>query len=308
MKRSSATCRRGAGSACPPNYPHADRAERGGWLARCLDGAERGERGWVRGRRRGESSLPSRHWILGGEREPLSDPEKGDVEGAGSERGRDGSRRIWPEEVAPAPQGCRHEDACCRIPPGGGGGGWWRTGEEGRAGEEAEGAATGGAREEARVGRWRTGEEGRGGRRRVGEEGRAGRRRGAVAAGTTGEEGRGGRRGAKISPTLVMSPTLPNTISTTSGAITSSMTSLPITSLGHAITVRLTRENFFLWKAQVLPVLRAQQLFGYVYGSICAPSQFIIEGSGFDARQVPNPEYLRWYTHDQIVLSALSPL
>lgn len=95
------------------------------------------------------------------------------------------------------------------------------------------------------------------------------------------------------------------TNSTFPGTIASSSPSLSLSSLGHAITVRLTRENFFLWKAQASPVLRAHQLFGYVDGSIKAPSEFITTGSGAEARQVPNPAYLLWYTQDQLVLSTL---
>lgn len=97
----------------------------------------------------------------------------------------------------------------------------------------------------------------------------------------------------------------PYAISTSAGAIASSCPSLPVPSLGQAITVRLSWDNYFLWKAQVTPVLRAQQLFGLVDGSAKAPSQFITEGTGKSARQVPNPEYLHWFTQDQIVVNAL---
>lgn len=76
-------------------------------------------------------------------------------------------------------------------------------------------------------------------------------------------------------------------------------------SISHAITVRLTRDNFFLWKAQVTPVLRAHRLFGYVDGSIPAPPMECIEGTGAAARRIANPAFLTWYTQDQLVLSSL---
>ncbi|KAL6650072.1 hypothetical protein ACP70R_014296 [Stipagrostis hirtigluma subsp. patula] len=99
--------------------------------------------------------------------------------------------------------------------------------------------------------------------------------------------------------------TTTSAISTSAGAISSSSPSISVPSIGNAITVRLSRDNFFLWKAQATPVLRAQQLFGFVDGSVEAPSKLITEGTGDAARQVPNPAYLRWFTQDQLVLSAL---
>ncbi|KAL6594959.1 hypothetical protein ACP70R_048062 [Stipagrostis hirtigluma subsp. patula] len=99
--------------------------------------------------------------------------------------------------------------------------------------------------------------------------------------------------------------TTASAISTSAGAISSVSPSISIPSIGNAVTVRLSRDNFFLWKAQATPVLCAQQLFGYVDGSVQAPPKFFTEGTGDAARQVPNPAYLRWFTQDQHVLSAL---
>jgi hypothetical protein len=36
---------------------------------------------------------------------------------------------------------------------------------------------------------------------------------------------------------------------------------------GHLITMKLTQENYLLWRAQVLPLLRSNSLMGYVDGS-----------------------------------------
>lgn len=76
-------------------------------------------------------------------------------------------------------------------------------------------------------------------------------------------------------------------------------------SLSTAITVCLSRTNFFLWKAQVTPILSVHQLFGHVDGSLPPPTPVITTGTGADALQVPNPDYLRWFASDQLVLSAL---
>jgi len=61
-------------------------------------------------------------------------------------------------------------------------------------------------------------------------------------------------------------------------AIVSASPSISLPSLGHSITVRLTRDNFFLWKTQAVPVLQAHQFFGFVTGTDAAPSMFLTEG------------------------------
>jgi hypothetical protein len=97
----------------------------------------------------------------------------------------------------------------------------------------------------------------------------------------------------------------------TSAAVVSTSTivlsspSLSGPSIGNAIIVRLSRDNFFLRRAQTAPVLHGHQLFGYVDGSIMAPAKTITEGSGHSAIQVANPKYAHWYAQDQIILSAL---
>ncbi|XBI67178.1 hypothetical protein VPH35_046581 [Triticum aestivum] len=86
-----------------------------------------------------------------------------------------------------------------------------------------------------------------------------------------------------------------------------SSTSAPIsvTSLGSLITLRLTRDNFLLWKTQAVPALAANGLFGYVAGTAAAPPHTIKEGTGDAAVDVANPEFLRWYQQDQLVMIAL---
>jgi uncharacterized membrane protein YgcG len=90
---------------------------------------------------------------------------------------------------------------------------------------------------------------------------------------------------------------------TTTHSSFSGVTSAP--SLSTAITIRLSRTNFFLWKAQVTPILRAHQLFGHVDSSLPPPTPVITTGTGADALQVPNPDYLRCFAFDQLILSAL---
>jgi hypothetical protein len=68
-----------------------------------------------------------------------------------------------------------------------------------------------------------------------------------------------------------------------------------MTQLGSMITVRLTRENFLLWKAQAVSALRAANLFGYVDGSIVSPPATITQGSGKSTQVVASLDFLRWF-------------
>jgi hypothetical protein len=80
------------------------------------------------------------------------------------------------------------------------------------------------------------------------------------------------------------------------------MPSLP--SLCSAITVCLDRENYLLWKAQVVPALHSYDLIRYIDGTCKAPAK-MIPAAEADAEPVPNPAYTEWFLPDQLVLSAL---
>uniref|UniRef100_A0A2N9GIZ9 Reverse transcriptase Ty1/copia-type domain-containing protein n=1 Tax=Fagus sylvatica TaxID=28930 RepID=A0A2N9GIZ9_FAGSY len=76
-------------------------------------------------------------------------------------------------------------------------------------------------------------------------------------------------------------------------------THLPV--VHHLVTIKLTRENYLLWKAQIVPYLRGQHLFGFLDGSRPAPSPFL-DGS---SQSEPNPAHQAWLIQDQMILSAL---
>lgn len=49
---------------------------------------------------------------------------------------------------------------------------------------------------------------------------------------------------------------------------TSGSTNPPtLTTLHHLLIIKLTRDNYLLWKAQVVPYLKGLQLYGYMDGS-----------------------------------------
>lgn len=76
----------------------------------------------------------------------------------------------------------------------------------------------------------------------------------------------------------------------------------PITSV---VTIRLSRDNHMMWKAQVLAYLRTHCLFPIASGDEAAPAKAISSGTGDSATQVPNPAYAVWYHKDQTILGGI---
>jgi hypothetical protein len=57
----------------------------------------------------------------------------------------------------------------------------------------------------------------------------------------------------------------------------------------QVVTIRLTKTNILLWRAQLLPHLRGAQLMGFLDGSNPAPAQQIASSTDANARVIPNP-------------------
>jgi hypothetical protein len=87
-----------------------------------------------------------------------------------------------------------------------------------------------------------------------------------------------------------------------SSANSSSVASIP---LHQAVTLRLSKTNYTLWHAQLLPFLRRTKLMGYLAGTLPAPVKMLASSTEASAEQVPNPAYTRWYDQDQQLLSGL---
>ena len=74
--------------------------------------------------------------------------------------------------------------------------------------------------------------------------------------------------------------------------------------LGNStVTEKLTRENYLLWQAQVLPDVRGARLMGFRDGKSMAPSPTIGDNNGSEG--TTNPDYVTWISTDQHVLSYL---
>ena len=76
---------------------------------------------------------------------------------------------------------------------------------------------------------------------------------------------------------------------------------LPLNTMVHMVTIKLTPTNYLLWRRQFVPLLESQDLLGYLDGSFLAPAAQILRGT----EQVPNPSYKKWHTQDQLILSLL---
>jgi hypothetical protein len=91
-------------------------------------------------------------------------------------------------------------------------------------------------------------------------------------------------------------------MSNTTASSSSSTTS--VIPLGPKVIEKLTRDNYVLWKVQVLPP-RAR-LIGFLDGSAKQPEE-TMEVVQMDKTKiiVDNPEYATWLAHDQLVLAFL---
>ncbi|KAA8546242.1 hypothetical protein F0562_003019 [Nyssa sinensis] len=83
--------------------------------------------------------------------------------------------------------------------------------------------------------------------------------------------------------------------------------SIPPTSLTtHPfISIKLSRDNYLLWRAQIVPYLKGTHLFGYVDGTLPAPPTHISSTENNQAHSLPNPAFHSWHLQDQLILSAL---
>jgi hypothetical protein len=82
----------------------------------------------------------------------------------------------------------------------------------------------------------------------------------------------------------------------------------PAPLLGYVITEKLTKTNYSLWKAQVLPILHEAQLQGYLDGTKVTPAKTIEgkkAGDKAEATEEENPEYIQWSAMEQQVLGFL---
>uniref|UniRef100_A0A2N9J507 Retrotransposon Copia-like N-terminal domain-containing protein n=1 Tax=Fagus sylvatica TaxID=28930 RepID=A0A2N9J507_FAGSY len=88
-------------------------------------------------------------------------------------------------------------------------------------------------------------------------------------------------------------------------ALTQNTSPHSLSPVHHLIIIKLTRDNYLLWKAQIVPYLRGQHLFGFIDGTQSPPPQFLPLSTTESSQPQPNPAFLQWQSQDQLILSAL---
>jgi len=73
--------------------------------------------------------------------------------------------------------------------------------------------------------------------------------------------------------------------------------------LGAPVSEKLTRENYILWKAQVMPAIRGSNLVAILDGTLQAPRATMKVVKDDKTKEVvPNPEHAKWMAQDQQLL------
>jgi hypothetical protein len=81
--------------------------------------------------------------------------------------------------------------------------------------------------------------------------------------------------------------------------ISSSSASTLAAALGSPPSHLLTRNNFWLWQALIVPAFRGANVMGLLDGSDVAPSKTIeVDDTNGKKVHVDNPAYLAWIARD----------
>jgi hypothetical protein len=85
--------------------------------------------------------------------------------------------------------------------------------------------------------------------------------------------------------------------------LTTAPMSLSLGTIINYISIKLDESNYLLWRSQFVPILVANDLYGYVDGSV-TPLQTTIKST--EGKVIPNPNFLSWRKVDQFVLSCMN--
>jgi hypothetical protein len=92
--------------------------------------------------------------------------------------------------------------------------------------------------------------------------------------------------------------------SSTIMASTSSLAASAIFSI--PVSEKLNRDNFLVWRAQVLPAIRGSRLLGILDGSVAAPPAILrVEKADKMVEESENPAHAAWLAQDQQLLAYL---
>jgi hypothetical protein len=96
--------------------------------------------------------------------------------------------------------------------------------------------------------------------------------------------------------------------SSPSGTLTAPSTkpsSHSLSPIQHVITIKLNRDNYLLWKAQIIPYVKGRNLFGFIDDTQLALPKLLPLTSDAGSQPTLNPEFTTWTSQDQMILSAL---
>ena len=78
------------------------------------------------------------------------------------------------------------------------------------------------------------------------------------------------------------------------------------TTFNFTIPIKLDRQNYLMWKSQVLPSISGNELEGFINSTKPCPNKFLVVAADDQtAETIVNPEYALWKKQDQLLLSWL---
>ena len=83
-----------------------------------------------------------------------------------------------------------------------------------------------------------------------------------------------------------------------------------VTPINSLVTIKLIKDNYLIWKTQIVPYLYGQRMFEFIDGTISYPSPTIPNPETTTSQTTPteisNLNYITWTDQYQVVLSALA--
>ncbi|XP_010424251.1 PREDICTED: uncharacterized protein LOC104709311 [Camelina sativa] len=103
-------------------------------------------------------------------------------------------------------------------------------------------------------------------------------------------------------PTSTTASTL---VSVTTPSLSTILVSASSLNISQCVTLKLSSNNYLLWKTQFESFLSSQNLLGYVNGGTPRPPSTVTVRSGETTSEAPNPNFHTWMRNDQLVLAWL---
>lgn len=73
----------------------------------------------------------------------------------------------------------------------------------------------------------------------------------------------------------------------------------------YTLPLKLDRNNYILWRSQVIPAIRGHNLEAFIDGTSFCPPEFLEDGDEDSSPRTSNPEHTIWQQQDQLLLSWL---